>query len=88
VAGVLALTVSAADANTPRWQAEPVIDGRLVELVGGPCDGERLDVSAAPDALVTGVALPTPGCAYPGGRALYDPRPGDTDHLYWSGDMP
>ncbi len=71
---------------------------RFVELVGGPCDGELLDVSLIED-LSEGVALPTPRCRYPGGRAMYDPLPGgramydplpgDTAarRWYWTGDM-
>jgi hypothetical protein len=57
----------------------------MVELVYGPCDGEMLDVSAVPpEELEDGVALTATGCAYPGGRSWYDPRP--ITRLYWAGD--
>lgn len=59
-----------------------------VELIGGPCDGEILDISGAPDTLEHGTALPSAGCAYPGGRSFYDPKPGDTQYLYWTCDVP
>lgn len=63
---------------------------RTVELVGGPLDGQTLDVSALTEGeIADGVALiADKGCTFPGGRSLYDPRPGDDTRLYWSGDTP
>jgi hypothetical protein len=60
----------------------------VVDLIGGPCDGELLDLSGAPHTVETGVALPSPGSAYPGGRSLYDARPNEPGRLYWSGEVP
>ncbi|WP_331728738.1 hypothetical protein [Streptomyces anulatus] len=52
--------------------------GHDVELVGGPLDGQLLDVTAL-----------TPRSAYgPGGRADYEPRPGCATRWDWSGDVP
>ncbi len=64
---------------------------RTVELVGGPLDGETLPlpVDAEPNhPHGVGVALIAEWCAYPGGRSIYDPRPGDPDRLHWEGDVP
>ncbi|MEU7108128.1 hypothetical protein ACFQ2B_36395 [Streptomyces stramineus] len=60
------------------------------ELVGGTLDGLLLDVTGWTDEqLLQGVALITEIGRYgPGGRALYEPRPGDRDHCDWSGDCP
>ncbi|MFH9590610.1 hypothetical protein [Streptomyces luteogriseus] len=47
-------------------------------LVGGPLDGLLLDVTGwTPDEIGTGAALPTELGQFPGGRALYDPGPGE-----------
>jgi hypothetical protein len=61
-----------------------------VELTGGPLDGLLLDVTGwARDEIDTGVSLRTElGQFGPGGRALYDPRPGDPSRFNWSGDSP
>ncbi|RNG36072.1 hypothetical protein [Streptomyces botrytidirepellens] len=60
-----------------------------VELVGGPLDGLLLDVTGwTQNEIDTGVALPTELGQFPGGRALYDPRPGDPSRFNWSGDTP
>ena len=63
---------------------------RWMELVGGPLDGERLDVSALTDEeIADGFALIADnGGTWPGGRSLYDPRPGEDGKLFWSGDTP
>ncbi|MFF3641522.1 hypothetical protein [Streptomyces sp. NPDC002564] len=63
---------------------------RYVELVGGPLDGLLLDVTGwSRTELGTGVALATElGRFGAGGRATYDPRPGDARRFDWSGDMP
>jgi hypothetical protein len=56
-----------------------------VELTGGPLDGLLLDVTGwTQDEIDTGVALMTElGQIGPGGRALYDPRPGDRGRFDW-----
>lgn len=61
-----------------------------VELVGGPLDGQLLDVTAlAPDERADGALLMTDNGAYgAGGRADYEPRPGCPDRWDWSGDVP
>ena len=60
-----------------------------MELVGGPLDGQTLDVSACTrEEIAAGFALIANHGAYPGGRSLYDPKPGDTTRLYWAGDVP
>ncbi|MFF3768529.1 hypothetical protein ACFYYR_31235 [Streptomyces sp. NPDC001922] len=60
-----------------------------VELVGGPLDGLLLDVTGwTTDELGAGAALPTDLGQFHGGRALYDPRPGEAGRFYWSGDTP
>lgn len=49
------------------------------ELVGGPLDGLLLDITGwTTDEIQAVVALMTePGQFGPGGRSLYDPRPGE-----------
>ncbi|WP_326743424.1 hypothetical protein [Streptomyces sp. NBC_01768] len=60
------------------------------ELVGGPLDGLLLDITGCTaDEIQTGVALMTElGQFGPGGRALYDPRPGERNRWDWTGDTP
>ncbi|MFJ5234490.1 hypothetical protein ACIQBJ_31870 [Kitasatospora sp. NPDC088391] len=60
------------------------------ELVGGPLDGRLVDVTGwAPDELECGAALITPLGHYgAGGRAHYEPRPGDPLRWDWEGDTP
>lgn len=57
---------------------------------GGPLDGLLLDITGwSAGEIQTGVALMTElGQFGPGGRALYDPRPGEPDRWDWSGDGP
>jgi hypothetical protein len=65
--------------------------GRVyVVLVGGPLDGLLLDVTGwSEEDLASGAALKTDLGQYgPGGRALYDPRPGGDGRFHWSGDCP
>ncbi|MGW2286968.1 hypothetical protein [Streptomyces phaeochromogenes] len=64
--------------------------GSYVALVGGPLDGLLLDVTGwTPDQVAVGAALSTElGRFGAGGRALYDPRPGDPSRFDWSGDSP
>jgi hypothetical protein len=61
-----------------------------VELAGGPLDGLLLDITGwTPDEIGTGVALPTElGQFGTGGRAMYEPRPGDPRRFDWTGDVP
>ncbi|MDO0924289.1 hypothetical protein QQY24_02260 [Streptomyces sp. TG1A-8] len=60
------------------------------ELVGGPLDGLLLDITGwTAEEIGAGVSLPTElGAFGAGGRALYDPRPGDRGRFDWSGDCP
>ncbi|MET8957064.1 hypothetical protein ACWEO4_47300 [Streptomyces sp. NPDC004393] len=68
----------------------PVPGQRYVELVGGPLDGLLLDITGwAQDEIDTGVALQAElGQFGAGGRAMYDPRPGDPRRFDWTGDIP
>lgn len=68
----------------------PVPGRRYAELVGGPLDGLLLDVTGrGRDAIGSGVVLGTElGRFGAGGRALYDPRPGDPGRFDWTGDAP
>jgi hypothetical protein len=60
------------------------------ELVGGPLDGLLLDITGwRLEEIDDGVSLLTElGQFGPGGRALYDPHPGDPARWDWSGDSP
>ncbi|MFH8753738.1 hypothetical protein ACH4GK_41505 [Streptomyces rimosus] len=60
------------------------------ELVGGPLDGLLLDITGwTPQDIATGAALMTEiGQFGAGGRALYEPRPGDAGWWDWRGDVP
>ncbi|MEV6839047.1 hypothetical protein AB0N17_31815 [Streptomyces sp. NPDC051133] len=71
-------------------QPGPLSDRRYAELVGGPLDGLLLDITGfTEDRTDTGVALATElGRFGAGGRARYDPRPGDPDRWDWTGDTP
>ncbi|MFH9672137.1 hypothetical protein ACH4L5_07615 [Streptomyces sp. NPDC017405] len=61
---------------------------RYAELVGGPLDGLLLDITGRTQDEA-GVALSTElGRFGAGGRALYDPRPGDPGRWDWTGDAP
>ncbi|CAL9672821.1 hypothetical protein [Streptomyces sp. enrichment culture] len=72
--------------------------GRYAELTGGPLDGLLLDITGwRADEVDTGVALATGlGQFVPGGRALYDPCPGEprfvgpgvSCRFYHCGDTP
>jgi hypothetical protein len=55
-----------------------------VTLTGGPLDGETTLVD--PEDSDPGVALPAPGCAYPGGRSWYSPD--EAGRWIWRGDAP
>ncbi|WSX34066.1 hypothetical protein OG520_44905 (plasmid) [Streptomyces sp. NBC_00984] len=64
---------------------------RYVELVGGPLDGQLLDVTSWPEAHLAdgGACLITEASSYgPGGRADYEGRPGDPGRWDWAGDSP
>ncbi|MFJ5927583.1 hypothetical protein ACIQF6_33810 [Kitasatospora sp. NPDC092948] len=57
------------------------------ELVGGPLDGQLVDVTGwAPDELECGTALITELGHYGGGRAHYEPRPADPLRWDWAVD--
>ncbi|MGW6740731.1 hypothetical protein ACWGDX_08295 [Streptomyces sp. NPDC055025] len=58
------------------------------ELAGGPLDKLLLDITGwRPEEIDDGVSLHTEfGQFGPGGRAPYDPRPGDPAHGDWGGD--
>ncbi|MFJ6700661.1 hypothetical protein ACIQM4_32080 [Streptomyces sp. NPDC091272] len=65
--------------------------GRVyAQLVGGPLDGLLLDITGwTADEIRTGAVLQTElGRFGAGGRALYDPRPGESTRWDWSGDTP
>ncbi|MFF7550128.1 hypothetical protein ACFZCU_41840 [Streptomyces canus] len=57
---------------------------------GGPLDGLLLDITGwRPEEIDDGVALRAEAGQFgPGGRALYDPRPGDPSRWDWGGDSP
>ncbi|MCX5207647.1 hypothetical protein OG897_40365 [Streptomyces sp. NBC_00237] len=76
------------DHDHPRPGPKP---GRTyAELVGGPLDGLLLDITHwTENEISDGAALMTElGQFGPGGRALYDPRPGARHQWDWSGDAP
>jgi len=57
-------------------------------LIGGPLGGLLLDITGwQPEEIYDGAALPELG-RWPGGRALYDSRPGVTFRFYSFGDTP
>ncbi|MFW3477150.1 hypothetical protein ACN24M_39455 [Streptomyces microflavus] len=61
-----------------------------VELVGGPLDGQLLDVTACtPEERADGALLMSDHGVYgPGGRADYEPRSGCATRWDWRGDVP
>lgn len=69
---------------------DPRPDRRYAELVGGPLDGLLLDITGwTRGEAATGVVLPTElGRFGPGGRTMYDPRPGNPARWDWTGDTP
>ncbi len=64
----------------------------LVTLLGGPLDGERVDVTGWSQAeRAAGVALPAGAAgAYPGGRCCYGPPQDEPLAAVWrhEGDVP
>ncbi|MFD6658553.1 hypothetical protein ACFWEB_25820 [Streptomyces parvus] len=60
------------------------------ELVGGPLDGQLLDVTgwSAQQLLGGALRICESGMYGPGGRSDYAGRPGVAGRLYWQGDMP
>ncbi|RSO40619.1 hypothetical protein DMH15_14640 [Streptomyces sp. WAC 06725] len=68
----------------------PRPDRMYAELVGGPLDGLLLDITGwMPQEIATGAALVTEiGRFGAGGRALYEPRPGDADRWDRDGSVP
>ncbi|MFD3781745.1 hypothetical protein [Streptomyces sp. NPDC058612] len=72
-------------------RCEPVPGREYVDLVGGPLDGELLDVTGwSVQARTEGVLLVTDGGLFgPGGRALYSPREAaPAGPFLWDGDTP
>ena len=75
----------------------PLPHRTYAELVGGPLDGLLLDIHGwRTEEVDDGVALTTELSRWPGGRALYDPRPGEprthgpgvSCRFYYSSDTP
>ncbi|MFJ5879137.1 hypothetical protein ACIQD1_30975 [Streptomyces sp. NPDC093088] len=68
----------------------PIPGHRYAELVGGPLDGQLLDITDwSQDQIDGGVALNAEAGPFgPGGRALYDPRPADPGRWDWQDDTP
>ncbi|MGW8703410.1 hypothetical protein ACWGOK_42005, partial [Streptomyces eurythermus] len=80
--------VHGADHDDP--DPRPLPHRTHAELVGGPLDGLLPDITGRrPDEVDTGVALATElGQFGPGGRALYDPRPGEPALFRPRGELP
>ncbi|MEU0978473.1 hypothetical protein ABZ488_04580 [Streptomyces griseus] len=57
---------------------------RMVELHGGPLDGQTVPVTLDDDEPWT--AIISDGCAYPGGRSVYAPDP--AGRWVWEQDVP
>ncbi|MFB0619324.1 hypothetical protein [Streptomyces sp. AGS-58] len=56
----------------------PLAHRTYAVLTGGPLDGLLLDITGwRPEEVDDGAALPTELGQFPGGRSLYDPRPGE-----------
>ncbi|MBT2441820.1 hypothetical protein J7E93_17225 [Streptomyces sp. ISL-36] len=70
--------------------SSPQHDRVYAELIGGLLDGLLLDITGwTAEETETGVALMTElGQFGAGGRALYDPRPGERNRWDWQGDGP
>ncbi|MFJ9662684.1 hypothetical protein ACIRPR_32585 [Streptomyces griseoflavus] len=67
----------------------PLPHRTYAELVGGPLDGLLLDIHGwRTEEVDDGVALSTELSRWPGGRALYDPRPGRTPHARPGCELP
>ncbi|GHH88519.1 hypothetical protein GCM10018793_68490 [Streptomyces sulfonofaciens] len=75
----------------------PLPHQTYASLVGGPLDGLLLDITGwRPEEIDDGAALSTELGQFPGGRSLYDPRPGEPRtpgpgvvcRLHYSGDRP
>lgn len=78
------------DPGTLPWQT-------YAALIGGLLDGSLLDITGwRPEEVDDGGALSTELSRWPGGRALYDPHPGEPRtpgpgvmcRFYYSGDTP
>ncbi|MFF9594237.1 hypothetical protein ACF1FX_34530 [Streptomyces sp. NPDC014646] len=78
--------VYGADHDDPDPGPEP--GHEYVELVGGALDGQLLDVTGwTAEQRAGGALLITEFGLYgEGGRADYEPRPGDTARWDWQGD--
>lgn len=76
-----------ADRDQP---AGPVAGHDYVELIGGPLDGQLLDVTSwGEDERADGALLMSDNGQWgPGGRSDYAPVPGDESRFLWTGDTP
>ncbi|MER7109478.1 hypothetical protein [Streptomyces sp. NPDC000229] len=75
----------------------PLPHRTYAELIGSPLDGLLLDIHGRrTEEVDDAVVLSTELSRWPGGRALYDPRPGEPRttglgvncRFYYSGDTP
>ncbi|MFF0746973.1 hypothetical protein ACFYVL_41970 [Streptomyces sp. NPDC004111] len=75
----------------------PLPQRAYAALMGGPLDGLLLDIEGwRPEEIADGAALVTELSRWPGGRALYDPRPGEPRRegpgivcrFHYTGDTP
>ncbi|MEV7701295.1 hypothetical protein ACGFZC_32935 [[Kitasatospora] papulosa] len=73
--------------NEPSEPGVEVPGHRYAELIGGPLDGQHLDVTGwSVQQLLDGAALITEQGAYgPGGRTHYEGQRGNPDRLHWTG---
>ncbi|MGW5698998.1 hypothetical protein ACWEWX_52150 [Streptomyces asiaticus] len=75
----------------------PLPNQAYAALIGGPLDGLLLDITGwRPGEVDGGAALSTELGQFPGGRSVYEPRPGElrtpgpgvSCRFYYSGDTP
>ncbi|MGW6971853.1 hypothetical protein [Streptomyces sp. NPDC054952] len=81
------LRVYGSEAGVP---VGPVAGRVYVELIGGPLDGQLLDVTLwGEDERADGALLVSDTGEWgPGGRSDYAPAPGDGTRFLWTGDTP
>ncbi|MFJ8770116.1 hypothetical protein [Streptomyces clavifer] len=68
-----------------------VVPGRrYAELIGGPLDGQLIDVTdwSAQELLDGAALIALPGTHGASGRSHYEGRHGNPDQLHWAGDTP
>ncbi|MCX5107041.1 hypothetical protein OOK13_00255 [Streptomyces sp. NBC_00378] len=58
-----------------------------VELVGGALDGQLVDVTHE-ERATKAMLITNDGTYGAGGRADYEPRPGEPGRWHWAGDAP